>query len=631
MFKKIKSKLRSNLKLLKFSKRYLVKYFSLNAIDPRKLRSEDIDWDLSLLDFLRATNRLTQHSPAIFLDALSQGSSDFIESKSQDQGALGMAAPLLWITSHYISAPASSHGLSLAYISREINADFLDQMGRVIGNMPTSVKLTTFSCLDEKIVSRVYPCGGAQSTFESQDLTLFNHQHSSDRNCAFVIDASANSMNYMQHIEDILSKQRIIAYVVLLVDKGSQPWIPDVAKNWDIQCISEFQGHQDLYLCTNPRWQQDLSSIGDLRFQEHNAGHLLDVEMQSERVLPLVSLQDFDGCGQVAQSSLEFIAGAPIAVYALGKQAQTCINRSKTPSFFTTSPILYEASDVCISGASIVWRNHQAFGEVDLSHDFNRARGDCIAVDEPTCTLEGQYFLVPTNNPHHSHLMHETLQHLHFISRYSPKVKLLLSDALTASQREYFACFGFPDDRCVYRSIDQSFRVEKLYFRGPLETTFDRRSIHYLQQIGSRNLNIQNQSSDRIYLSRRDARIYRNLVNELEIEEIFKSFGFEIVMPSELNAAEKIELFSKAKYIAGALGAAFTYAPFATDAQHIILSSNMYFPTMFPQMAALQLTKMNYIRGIGLKHYSNVWGYEHASFYLPPNLVRDALSNILPE
>ena len=629
MLNKIKNKL--NLKILKFSKRFLVKYFSCNTLDPRKLQIGDVDWDLSLNGFFGAANCLTQNSLASFLESLSQGSSELIESQPKNTGLLGMAVPLLWLTSHYISAPAASHGLSLAYIGPEIKTDFIDQLGQVIGNMPTSIKLTTFSLTVEGVLSRTYSCGGVQSNFESQDLSLFNHQHSANRHCAFVIDGTDLDINYTDTIEAILNSQRLIAYIFLLVNKGGRPSIPAVAKNWNIKCILEAQSNKDLYLCTNPRWEKDLISINDLRFQELETKHVLDVTTQSVKIIPLVPLKDFDRCSQVAQSSLEFISGASIATYALGNHSQTRINKSRAPSFFTTSPVLYEASNVCISGSSVVWRGNKAFSEVDLSHDFHRARGAAIVVDEPTYTLEGEYFLVPTNNPHHSHLMHETLQHLHFISRYSPNAKLLLSDILTSSQREYFASFGFPDSRCVYRSVDQTCQVEKLYFRGPLETTFDRKSIHYLQQIGSRNFNIQNQSSDRIYLSRRDARIYRNLVNELEIEKIFNSFGFKIIMPSELSAEEKIQLFSKAKYIAGALGAGFTYAPFAIDAQHIILSSNMYFPVMFPQMAALQLTKINYIRGIGLKHYSDVWGYEHSSFYLPPNLVRDALSDILSD
>ena len=632
MLNKIKSKLRGNLKILKFSKRYLVKYFSLNAIDPRKLKSGDIEWDLSLIDFLKVANCLGKKSSASFLEALSQGSSTFFESKQQDKSVFGMAAPMLWLISHYISAPASSHGLSLAYIGREIKTNCVDKLSQMIGNMPTSVKLTTFSFVAEKMTSCTYSCGGTQSSFETQDLSQFSHQHSDDRNCAFVIDTSINSIGYMELVEDILNKQRIIAYIVLLVDKGGQPWIPATAKNWDIKNILEFQSDKDLILCTNRRWQQDLISINDLRFKESQTLHRLDGKVLHERILPLVSLEDFGSCSRVTQSSLEFISGAPIAVYSLGNGAQTIINKSTAPSFFTTSPVLFKASNVFISGVSIVWRDNQALSEIDLSHDFARVRGSSVVVDdELVCILKGEYYLVPTNNPHHSHLMHETLQHLHFILRYSPKAKLLISDALTKAQREYFASFGFPDDRCIYRNVDQTYQVEKLYFRGPLETTFDRQSIHYLQQIGGRKFSIQNHSSGRLYLSRRDARIYRNLINEMEIEKIFKSFGFEIVMTSELSAEQKIQLFSKAKYIAGALGAAFTYAPFANDAQHIILSSNMYFPTMFPQMAALQLTKINYIRGIGLKHFSDVWGYEHCSFYLPPSLVQDALSDILAE
>ena len=117
-------------------------------------------------------------------------------------------------------------------------------------------------------------------------------------------------------------------------------------------------------------------------------------------------------------------------------------------------------------------------------------------------------------------------------------------------------------------------------------------------------------------------------MNEEEIENIFQRYGFSIIIASELTAKKKAELFSTAKFVAGPLGAAITYASFSLNAEIIALSSDLYFENMYLDMASLQMSKIHYFRGVGLKFHSDVWGYEHSSFYMPPTLVEWSLNAI---
>jgi len=66
----------------------------------------------------------------------------------------------------------------------------------------------------------------------------------------------------------------------------------------------------------------------------------------------------------------------------------------------------------------------------------------------------------------------------------------------------------------------------------------------------------------RLYLTRKGSKI-RSLVNEQEIEDLFKQYGFEIVYPGKLNFNEQLGLFSSAEIIAGPSGAAFSNIVFA--------------------------------------------------------------------
>lgn len=61
----------------------------------------------------------------------------------------------------------------------------------------------------------------------------------------------------------------------------------------------------------------------------------------------------------------------------------------------------------------------------------------------------------------------------------------------------------------------------------------------------------------KIFISRKNTANSR-LINEENVINLFKLYGFEIVYPEELNFEEQVRIFSEAEYVAGASGAAFT-------------------------------------------------------------------------
>jgi capsular polysaccharide biosynthesis protein len=71
----------------------------------------------------------------------------------------------------------------------------------------------------------------------------------------------------------------------------------------------------------------------------------------------------------------------------------------------------------------------------------------------------------------------------------------------------------------------------------------------------------------RLYLARRRG---RNIVNHADVERVVEEFGFEVVDPSALTFAEQVRLFCEAKYIAGAMGAAFSNLIFASPGGTVI-------------------------------------------------------------
>ena len=81
-----------------------------------------------------------------------------------------------------------------------------------------------------------------------------------------------------------------------------------------------------------------------------------------------------------------------------------------------------------------------------------------------------------------------------------------------------------------------------------------------------------------IYISRRDVKNKpRALLNEKEIEEMFKKFNFEVLYLQEMNQKDIFDKFVNAKFIAGSLGAGLYNAVFSNKNPKVLsLSSPNY-------------------------------------------------------
>lgn len=81
----------------------------------------------------------------------------------------------------------------------------------------------------------------------------------------------------------------------------------------------------------------------------------------------------------------------------------------------------------------------------------------------------------------------------------------------------------------------------------------------------------------KIYISRSKVK-GRSLINEHEVESFFKSKGFVIIHPQELDISKQISIFASAEQIVGAAGSAMHNAVFCSDkAKILMLSSPSWF------------------------------------------------------
>lgn len=74
---------------------------------------------------------------------------------------------------------------------------------------------------------------------------------------------------------------------------------------------------------------------------------------------------------------------------------------------------------------------------------------------------------------------------------------------------------------------------------------------------------------EKLYISRRKSLIPR-LENQDAVENVFKSFGYEIIFPQDMSFQDELKIFSEAEFIAGASGAGLTNIMFANENAKVI-------------------------------------------------------------
>ena len=144
----------------------------------------------------------------------------------------------------------------------------------------------------------------------------------------------------------------------------------------------------------------------------------------------------------------------------------------------------------------------------------------------------------------------------------------------------------------------------------------------------NKNLSIQNNNLHRkLYISRRKSPIPR-LENQIEVENIFKSFGFEIIFPQDMSFHDQLQTFSEAEFIAGASGAGLTNVIFANKNANIIFiqPKNIQSP-WYSTIAGISELKYYFLDG-GLSGHSNM-PYYQGTFILNEEYLRNFLNTIL--
>lgn len=137
-------------------------------------------------------------------------------------------------------------------------------------------------------------------------------------------------------------------------------------------------------------------------------------------------------------------------------------------------------------------------------------------------------------------------------------------------QKELLRLFGVPQNKIINALVENHIEADTLYVAsyvrlGELQPKwacdFLRRSL-VKESAPTKNR--------RIYVSRKDALVNRQIYNEDELIDVLKSYGFEIVLLAKMSVAEQAKLFNEAEIVVGAHGAGFSNLVFCQPGTKVL-------------------------------------------------------------
>jgi Glycosyltransferase 61 len=174
--------------------------------------------------------------------------------------------------------------------------------------------------------------------------------------------------------------------------------------------------------------------------------------------------------------------------------------------------------------------------------------------------LKGNWYsLLSYWSPEYYHWFHDVLPRLETALPHLPEdIMFLINETPRSYQLESLKAFGIQESRLLIQPSTVLTSIQHLWSASPLGyTTFGSGSV--IRQVAIKlkawagSLGDGN-SARKFYVSRRKA-LSRLLVNEDELQDVIKGYGYEIIVPEDTPWIEQVRAFSNARSIIGPHGA----------------------------------------------------------------------------
>jgi len=508
---------------------------------------------------------------------------------------------------HWISASASSHKAKVL-ISEQDRCAINDLTSERFKKILPSSAIIELVDLQEAASNFILM---KRSRFESDDLNVFLEDQDSGPICTAILHFDNSSQFFLAQeaiLNNLFSQASVMAIVIVSAD---EILTIDCGADWEI--IKNKIYGKNICSFINNKWHLSDKSL------YKNAPHKIN-QGKSTWLIKEVSINEWNKSSfYVKKSAVAGRVERRIAFFS--DQGST---EKPLANILPTSEItLARSHGVKLSGTSVIWDNDSYLPQLLSPHDPRHS----LSVERESVATFGAALILPTANTHHSHWLLETIQHLHWLPQISSdqELTIIASSLLSESQREYLKWTLGGKYPIYYKLPETTVDVRLLYSFIGVSNSYTGCGFDYLQKLAAGEV-FPSQSQEKIYVSRRDSRIYRNLVNEDEVEDLFNSYGYETVVASDLTFLDKVKIFKNAARIAGPLGAAIHYGCFSQMRPvFTFLTAEHYLPGEFFQLSSLiESPSINVFLGTQLAH-ADAWGGSHSSFYLNPTLLKRCL------
>ena len=253
-----------------------------------------------------------------------------------------------------------------------------------------------------------------------------------------------------------------------------------------------------------------------------------------------------------------------------------------------------------------------------------------IYIPKITRIINSTCLILPTAANHLSHYISESLIRLCYIKNLK-KIKIIVHNNIAPYLIKILLAYGIKRSQIIKKPTFETWKIKKLIFPSINWFEISKNESKYLSnKIIRKNLN-RNNNFKKIYITRRDARDNRNLINEKEIENYLAKKGFKIIRASQLSIHQKINILENAEIIISTLGSALYNFFFCKNIQAkvILIGTKRFLIRDFLQFSFLKNIQLYFLKAKEIPSYSKQWEYQVSSFFLEEKNLENLLKKII--
>lgn len=229
--------------------------------------------------------------------------------------------------------------------------------------------------------------------------------------------------------------------------------------------------------------------------------------------------------------------------------------------------IFNEKCEKIVSSHHFRGKNHDFFKD-ETNNNINHDEGIYEHIAGDTIFLG---WLIP----HYGHFLMESISRLWVLGELKSKnYKFLFNyyndgDSFLDKKKwavELLLSFGVKSEQIIF--ANKNYQFDRLYIPSQsmiLHSNVNSKAQAFIWNKIKNHLIDKNKMSSvkKVYLSRSKLiRDKRKLINELDVENTFKKFGFDVIYPETLSLSEQVTILSTVDFVAGPSGSALHNAAF---------------------------------------------------------------------